>query len=337
MARESEHPRDHGSAILLASLDEEDPRIDLLSMPYALRQSIIVVEDEIAWEGRRAAILASRGDDEALKAAAKSVGDVDSSEAAAIGFAIAALLPGTPAGRAAAILAPIISKKIADAVKKARDRRIRVLPVALSELEPLRFPGGDPVRGVVYVGNPVFPPDYYPAATFIRRTFEHKFNELVQLVTSLGAVEIDVTAGQHDGRSLAANASAGTGQSPPISAKASKSRSFTSNLQSTFALKPGLPVVPQGLRWLEREDAWQTLVDLRLANRVTEYTVELTFAENFGIDTAVTAEISDLKLGLGGSSEDVDRTTWSIRARFEDGEPVATSAESDTPEEPEAA
>jgi hypothetical protein len=308
--------------------DEPEPRIDPQSIDYALRQRIVIVEDEIAFAGRRIAMEAERGGEEAVRKSAEAIvagNETDEQfRMVLLLLPLATLAPGPALLRVGASLAPIVGNKVVDLVKKARRERLRVLPVALSEARELRFPGGDPVEEMLYVGNPVSPRDYYPAASFHRRTFEHKFHELVRLLGALGATEIGVKAVKGYKWNAGIESDVPGGKLPGKAAVKSKlKRLATTELDASFSLTPAAPKVPSDLRWLDREDGWRTLVELQLDRRVRDYSLNLRLDDNFGMDAEISARVKDLKIGLGGSFEEHHSTVWQIHAAFGEVDDVA--------------
>lgn len=82
-----------------------------------------------------------------------------------------------------------------DALRKIREMRAQgaeVLPVSLTTAQAFRFPPGHARKNVLYVGHPVDPGSYIPAAEFHRFLFEHKVAEAIRLIRSLGATTVNV-------------------------------------------------------------------------------------------------------------------------------------------------
>ena len=77
-------------------------------------------------------------------------------------------------------------------IQDLRKESLFVVPLATSEAARLKMPVGHPRPNVLYIGDPVEAPRYYPAADFHRRVFEHKFAEAMRLVMGLGATEVRV-------------------------------------------------------------------------------------------------------------------------------------------------
>ena len=140
-----------------------------LEMPYDKRQLIVVVDDQVV---------------EAKRAAKSSTGvesnKVDWTEI----FKKSLLYSSVPA--------IALGIEVVKAVNAVRGEGVEVFPISRSESNMLQFPPGHPRDRVLYVGNPLAPKIYYPAAQFHRMMFEHKFSEALKLLMALGAVEIMV-------------------------------------------------------------------------------------------------------------------------------------------------
>ena len=143
--------------------DKSEP---FLEMPYAKRQLIVVVDDQVV-EAERTARVSTGAESN----------KVDWTEV----FKKSLLY----------ITIPTIALGI-EVVKTIWDEGINVLPVSRSESTALLFPPGHPRDSLLYVGHPTIREIYYPAAQFHRMTFEHKFSEAIELLMALGATEIKV-------------------------------------------------------------------------------------------------------------------------------------------------
>jgi len=70
-------------------------------------------------------------------------------------------------------------------------RYVQKIPANVAE-DVLQFPPGHPLYDTVYAGHPLKAPVYVPVAYFHRFLFQEKFNELLILLYSLGAVEVKI-------------------------------------------------------------------------------------------------------------------------------------------------
>lgn len=77
-----------------------------------------------------------------------------------------------------------------DALDKGAD--LTTLSYSESKEMNLIFPPGHPRENVVYAQHPANHLMYYTASSFHRQAFEHKFAEVITLLSSLSANEIKV-------------------------------------------------------------------------------------------------------------------------------------------------
>ena len=192
---------------------------------------------------------------------------------------------------------------------------LEVDPAAVSELV---LPPGHPRGGVVYVGNPVDPPRYYPAATFHRMTFEHKLAEAVRLLMALGATALEVRHVAGRSREWAGHIDV------PIPSKGvvvgglgSGSESSSSALLFRATLAGGRePSLPDDLDWYPHEPTWRQVADGRMHYGLREFELAVRYDDDFGVRGGLQATAAKLGAGLGGAFEEHRSTEWRISGTF---------------------
>ena len=158
---------------------------------------------------------------------------------------------------------------------------------------------------------------YYPAADFHRFTFEHKFSEAIDLLIHLGATKLRVERVRGWSREYAGSfrASGPTGESVGMEVGA-KSRSrnellFEANLPGTHA-----PVLPDTLVWYPHEPTWQSIANGRLKFGLQNFSLNVSYDDDFGVHAGLKASVRKTGLDLGGSFEDHEATLWEINGEF---------------------
>ena len=76
--------------------------------------------------------------------------------------------------------------------QKYQKKGVVIHLIGRSYIEHLKLPPTHPRNHTIYVAHPVLRQEYTPLADFHRSTFENKFNELLSLLTHLGAKTIEV-------------------------------------------------------------------------------------------------------------------------------------------------
>src|SRR3954463_259468 len=140
--------------------------LGIASLPYADRQRIVIVPDEILEEHVEKGPEASP---RSLVARAR------------------ALASRRPAGQ----LTISVPSQVLDQLDLLRRDGVNVRPVARSEAHELELPAGA-LDGLVYVGDPACPTRYYLYSDFHVRAFEFKFTEAISLLGALGARSFEV-------------------------------------------------------------------------------------------------------------------------------------------------
>jgi hypothetical protein len=201
--------------------------------------------------------------------------------------------------------------------KRTPDNLLRIPADFADKL--LCFQAGHPLYGTVYVGHPLVPRVYVTVASFHRYLFEDKFNELLTLLYSLGARQLEI----HHVRGYSTAVHGKDGISLPgvsdLEVTASSSRQFSQSSEGhlTAQFSPiGEPRIPQSLVWLSYEQTWKNLAEARLTHGLKEIDVELQYNDDYGINKELTIKLIKLGLSLGGSFEGHEHTTWKLKATF---------------------
>ncbi len=273
-----------------------------LQRPYIDRQMIVVTDDAVA-ESARDAERAAGNRDNATNWS--QIGEV------ALRLALGATIPSVSLGVEAI-------RELMRAWSRLRSDGIRLLQVGKSESNLLDFPPGHPREKVVYVGHPTIPMAYYAAADFHRFTFEHKFSEAIDLLIHLGATKLRVERVRGWSREYAGRMSAPLGPAGEnVGMKAGgKSQShnellFEANLPGTHA-----PLLPDTLAWYTHEPTWQSIANGRIKFGLQNFSLSVSYDDDFGIHAGLKASVGKSGLDLGGNFEDHEATLWLISGEF---------------------
>jgi hypothetical protein len=193
-----------------------------------------------------------------------------------------------------------------------------VTVVSMQDADPFDFLPGHPRERTVYAKHPVKKSTYFPLASFHRFTFEHKTAELITLLGALGASSITVEHLQGWGRDFAAKIEGqvgGTGDS--LNAEASKTAKNSSHLLFTLTLAGhSSPAIPDGLVWFEHESLWKTIAENRIKHGLKDFTLVLSYTEDYGITAGLGAQLKKASLEIGGSFEEHQNTVWRLSGTF---------------------
>ncbi len=180
----------------------------------------------------------------------------------------------------------------------------------------LMFSPGHPRENVVYAQHPANPSMYYTASSFHRQAFEHKFAEVITLLSSLGAREIKV---EHV-RGWSHEFSTEIGISiPQDSAKVSVGKNGSETSALLFDAKLAghdTPSVPDNLTWYPHEALWQALAVARVENGLRNFNLSLTYSDDYGLNADFKATLKGTGLDLGGKFTEHQSTVWKITGMF---------------------
>lgn len=206
-------------------------------------------------------------------------------------------------------------KTIMEALDKGAD--LTTLSYSESKKMNLIFPPGHPRENVVYAQHPANPLMYYTASSFHRQAFEHKFAEVITLLSSLGANEIKVEHVSGWDQEF----SAGLGVTTPTgdSASVGVSKKGAENTAIIFDAKltgHDAPSIPENLTWYPHEALWQTVATARVNNGLKNFNLSLTYSDDYGLNAGFKATIKGTGLDLGGKFEEHQSTVWKITGTF---------------------
>jgi hypothetical protein len=198
-----------------------------------------------------------------------------------------------------------------------------VFPVSRTDLDAIQFPTSHPRENVVYARHPFVGTRYYPLSTFHRFVFEHKTREAIKLLVALGAESVEVEHRTGWSKKFAGSLDLPMGKgggSRGASGKSSLEGHKTAQRDIVFrATLEGNdePHVPPELVWLPHEPLWQEVADLRIRKGLREFTLDLVYDDDFGVNAKLEAAISKKgRLEIAGSFESQVNTKWTLSGRF---------------------
>jgi len=207
-------------------------------------------------------------------------------------------------------------------INKLRDRGVDVLTVDRSQTRDLDAPIGDFRDKTLYVGHPALPKAYYPAAEFHRLTFETKFSEAIEILMALGATTLRVENITGWSKDFAVNLDvpipiAGVPVGTQIGGGSGTGSSAASHLlyeaKLTGTDKPGLP---ENLIWYPHELTWQKVCQGRLEYGLQNFSLDVRYEEDFGVNANLNLAVEQVGLELGGNFEEHRATNWRIGGEF---------------------
>lgn len=204
-----------------------------------------------------------------------------------------------------------------NAINKMRQSGLNVAKVGQTDASRLKFPPGHPRNGFMYVGHPAMPDVYYTVASFHRMVFEHKFSEAVDLLMHLGATSLRVEHSRGWSREFASNMSI----SLPLKERVEVNAGMTSGSKSAVLLEASFkadraPCLPDNPVWLQHEPTWQSIAKGRLTFGLTDFSLSVTYDDDFGVNAGLKVSARNAGIELGGRFEDHQSTAWIIQGKF---------------------
>ncbi|MFD2645034.1 hypothetical protein [Pseudomonas japonica] len=190
--------------------------------------------------------------------------------------------------------------------------------ISTKESDSITFPPGHPRRKVVYARHPASATLYYPVASFHRKAFEHKFAEVLRLLTSLGARKVRVEHEKGWERDFGVDFSAVV---PEASNQGSAGFSSSSKADERLLFEATLkgnttPKIPDSLVWFPHEPLWQEIARNRIDHGMEAFNLTINYADDYGVNAKLMATLTQASFELGGSFEEHISTTWRITGEF---------------------
>src|SRR5260370_3981481 len=166
--------------------------------------------------------------------------------------------------------------------QKYQKKGVVIHLIGRSYIEHFKLPPTHPRNRTIYVAHPVLQQEYTPLADFHRSTFENKFNELLSLLTHLGAKTIEVYHMRGWGSEFAAHLGVPLGT--PNTANVSPQRHTEQTLLYKAVLKGHTPSMPEGLKWYYSEPTCQQIVEQRLHHVLHQFSFHHTYTHDFSLN-----------------------------------------------------
>lgn len=282
-------------------MSQKSPTISIKDLPYSRRQLIIVQPDVV--------VAASR------EAEANAVASSVSNEGTLVDI-VGKITKSMVYTQSAVVVFADLASEALTAWAKARASGLNVLQIGHTEAKELQFPPGHPRDQAMYVAHPAVPTVYYTAASFHRMVFEHKFAEAVRLLMNLGASKITVEHVHGWSNEFSTNISVGLPEGEG-GASAGKKGSASSKLLFEALLKnQEAPRLPSDLVWYHHEAAWQAVADGRLKHGMQQFSLNVIYEDDFGVNAGLKMKAQKVGLDMGGAFEDHMATTWKIHGVF---------------------
>jgi hypothetical protein len=288
-----------------------NPSAAVADLPYLERQMIVVSKQEIV----------HAAEEEMRKEVQGNVLSWASFPTAVTSILTARrLLPlGGPSAIAVGIAADVAVRAFT-AWAKARESGLPILQISTEQASKLSFPPGHPRFGVVYIAHPApsIKNIYFPMADFHRVIMDQKLSEAVLLLMSLGATSIraEHIVGAH--RDVGTNAKiktpgngAGLETEASIELKSNKSLRFEGVLSGKNE-----PSLFDNHVWYLHEPTWQMVHDGRRKYGMTSFVMEVSYLDDFGINSKLEGMLTDAGLEFGGKFEDHKSSVWKLEGEF---------------------
>jgi hypothetical protein len=191
-----------------------------------------------------------------------------------------------------------------------------ILYVDLEAAGQLNFEA-PPVHDVVYAAHPVSPLTYLPVASFHTDVFESKVADAFELLRGLGATKIELRHNVGWSASTGGRVDAAGAQQGDVGGGMTASRSEGSAATMVAEFEPRqAPHVPDGIVWLQTEPLWRAVVNGRIEGGMTNFSLEIRYDKDHGIDADFAGKLQKNGFKLGGEFKRHQETVWTMEGTF---------------------
>lgn len=192
----------------------------------------------------------------------------------------------------------------------------KVIQLSQNDTPFLKFPLGHPKPKTIYVCNPHLKNTYYPVKEFHKRTFEHKFQEIITLLMALGATSIKV---EYDSGYLK---EVDTGlnlniKTVEVDVKTDHKRKIDNNILYEATFKPREEAkLPEDLVWYHHEPTWQSIAEGRLKHGLLNFNLAINYEEDFNVNSEINIDLIKYGLNINLEVDSFKSTKWIISGDF---------------------
>ncbi|MGG0889452.1 hypothetical protein [Cytobacillus horneckiae] len=194
---------------------------------------------------------------------------------------------------------------------KEKKTKSPIYVATLDEVVGVKFPTIEPSLNGLFIANPVATDIYYNASEFLELVKKHKFNEVVEVLQSLGATKITATIKEEQKRSAKVQI-----ESDNIVTNQSNK---TSEIYFKGTYKPkDTPSLPDKLYWYENEGELKNIVEGRLYRGMESFELLSEVTSDFGITGELIAKLEKaIGIKLKGEYKSFKKTYFKIIGEFE--------------------
>jgi hypothetical protein len=142
------------------------------------------------------------------------------------------------------------------------------------------------------------------------------FAESIHLLMALGATRVRVHYEYGWDQGLAVELSVPVKPAVDVSSKLKSKKSTRTSLlfEAQFDAHP--PSLPSDLVWYAHEPTWQLVAAGRLTAGMRNFSRQVRYTDDYGIDADLAGKVKKVKLGLGGDFQKHVATSWRIEGEF---------------------
>ena len=228
------------------------------------------------------------------------------------------ILPVGFTAKLVAVGASMLVKEIYERYSNTEQSGIAISTLPFKMAEKLNLPIGHPRMNVLYVLNPASTNTYVPVSDFHSMIFESRTCELIKILNHLGAKKIDIAHEINENTKAEANASIKIPTDTiDISGEVGYHDKILKKIVYSGNFDGGEPKpLPDNLAWYHQEQTWQQMVDSRLNWGAKNFSLELNYDEDFGINASLKVKLDDIGLEIGGNFTTIKKTRWTISGEF---------------------
>jgi hypothetical protein len=204
----------------------------------------------------------------------------------------------------------------ADLDRKRQKSDISFVPINYS-FENFIFPPQHPQKGIIYSCTDFEPNFYIPLSSFHQYSFNLKQSSFIEMCASLNAKEILLIDEIVDNVKTNLDAKIEIMESYNKLSAEFKLGEIKFDKTSFIFPKPNeKKIIQYESKWINCEPNWQTLQKLRIENNISEYTCELNYTDEMGVNIEMATKLKNNGLNIGGSFEKIKKIKREYKVVF---------------------
>jgi hypothetical protein len=184
----------------------------------------------------------------------------------------------------------------------------------------LKFPVGHPIDGGIYCTSEMDSKRYVPISSFHSDMYNNKLSFFMDMCSILGVKECTMTEMCKNGQTFKFDVGASGKDNindNDNELKGGTEKNDLLKMEGNFSFpKPKHQIKRIDSKWLNSEQTWDKMQDIRIERDMTSYKIEFNIDNDFGINLNTIAKFRGDKLKFGGQFKEFTISSYTYKINF---------------------